>query len=125
MKPNRIVVLALTLCLAACATATKEQIIARTFAGLQAAEDAFVKGDARRQDAIVEAATSHEQGVAALAAYKAKRDKVAVSFVAAYSAIAVASVDLTDSAITQMVSLAAEVISALRELGLLPSGGTP
>ncbi len=116
MSPRR---LALALALLAACAAGRQEILSRTMAGLGAAEKAFVAYDAKQQEAIVASATSREDGAAKLLAWRARRDRVAATFVTAYGALAVASLDLTDEALTAAGRTTAAVLAALRNLGVL------
>jgi hypothetical protein len=117
---KRFIITILLLC-AACA-ASKDVVLSKTFAGLNAARDAFVTWDERHQAEIVDAAKSLEEGKAALTSYRAKRTKVKVAFEVAYGAFAVASISGTADAIAKASTAATSLLSALRELGVLHGG---
>lgn len=120
MKPRRISLAAVVvIALIASACAGRDALLSRTIAGVNAGRDAFVPYDAAKQAAIVDAAPSHDAGAAALADYRKARRPVELAMVAAYGAIAVASVDLSEAALTSAAKAAADFISALRALGVL------
>lgn len=98
---------------AACAT-SKDAIISRTLAGVDAAHAAFEAMDARREADIVAAATSHADGEAKLTAHRKVTDKIEDGFIAAWSAIALASLDRSDANLGRMVQLATEAMVAFR-----------
>jgi len=116
MRPSRLAMI-LTL-LAACA-AGRQEILSRTMAGVDAASKAFLAYDQHHQAELVDAAISRADGAAALFAYRAKRDKVAAAFIGAYSALAVASVDLSDASLTAAAHATAAMLAAMRNLGVL------
>lgn len=101
------------LLLAACAT-SKDAVLTRTLAGLDAAHSAFEAMDTRRQADIVERATSLADGKAALLAYRGKRDKIEDGFIAAYAAVGLASVQLSDLTIARLIQISTEAIVAFR-----------
>lgn len=103
----------------ACA-ASKDEVLSKIMAGVTAAQTAFLAFDKEHQDQIVTDATSLEQGKAALAAYRDKRKVVATAFVAAYGALAAASLDpSTASGLAQAASTAQALLAALRDLGVI------
>lgn len=103
------------LALVACAT-SRDAVLSRTLAGLQAADKAFVAHDAELQAEIVAKAESEADGRRELAEYRVRRDKVTAAFIVAYTAVATASVDLTEDSLVQLVRAAAQAIAALKEL---------
>lgn len=119
MRPHLAPLIVLFL-VAACGS-TRDAVLVRAMAGLDAASRVFVAQDVAAQDRIVAEAPSHEQGRAALEAYRARRDKVAAGFVLAYSAVAAASVDLTEASLQAALVAGAEVVQAMR--ALFPGGG--
>jgi hypothetical protein len=72
------------------------------------------------QNEIVARSTSREAGQAALEAHRERRDRVAATFVAAYAAVAAASVDLNAASLERAALAAAAAVRALGELGFLP-----
>jgi hypothetical protein len=100
--------------------AGREMILSRTMAGMNAAEKAFVAWDAHHQIELVEAAHSREDGEVALVTYRAKRDHVVKGMIAAYSALAVASVDLEGDSLAVAARATAAVLAGLRNLGVFP-----
>lgn len=104
---------------AACATTSRDAVLARTLAGLNAARDAFTTWDAQHQLALVEAAPSRAEGEASLAAYRAQRAKVTTALVGAYGAVAAASLSATASSLIEVTHAAESVLAALRELGVV------
>lgn len=99
----------------ACAT-SRDAVLSRVSSGLEAAQKAFIQADVRNQEAIVAKATSLEEGKKALAAYRDKRDKVAGAFVLAWSAVAAASLDLTEKSFVEAVGAAGAAYRAWKEL---------
>lgn len=98
---------------------TKNERIETLHASLIAvnsARDGFVAWDLPHQQAIVEAATSHEQGAAALAAYQAKRKPVVDGFEVAYRAIALAATQTDDLSLQAALATAGDLIAAVKRL---------
>ena len=104
------VLLALVLICAtpSCGPSTRTQTLRITLATTNAAQAGFVAQDAARQQAIVDRATSLDEGRIVLHEYRLKRDRVVALFTATYRALAVA-------AMTQEGGLA-DVVAASREL---------
>lgn len=102
------------ICLApACAASQRESTIKAALITTDAARDAFIAYDDTAQDKIVTAATSLEQGRAALADYREKRARYVTAFAVAYRAIAVA-VTLNDQpSLTGMQAAVAQVLAAV------------
>lgn len=113
MRHKRSVLLCLLLVVAACGM-TKDALVAKTFIGVNAARDAFTAWDGRHQTEIVDAAKTEAEGRAELTAYRAERARVQVAFVAAYSAIAVASLDDSADSAIQVVTTGASLLAALK-----------
>lgn len=113
--------------LAACGANARQAELRATMMGLNAASDALVRLDARHQDELVRAATSLEDGVAKLTAYKAARDRLLDLFAAAYHAIATAAVlQPTTSQVAAAVDSARQAMEAWDEFRRwLGPGGRP
>lgn len=110
------------LALVACAHVTRDEVLSRTMAGLEAADKAFVAKDDAIQMEIVAKADNEGEGRNALQQYRVgPRAKVVVAFTVAYTAVATASIDLSEASLTQLVHAAAEAIAAFKTL----DGGTP
>ena len=107
--------------LAGCA-ASKDAVLSRSLAGVEAAEKAFLAYDKAHQGGLVDSATSREQGEKSLADYRAQRDKAAAALVAAYLAIAVASTDGSEASLKATTDAMVALITAMRELGIIPGG---
>jgi hypothetical protein len=105
---------------AACASASKDAALAKTLAGVGAARDAFTAWDARHQTALVDGAASLNAGTVALTEYRGKRDKLTLAFVAAYGALAAASIDGTAASFEKATTAATALLAALKELGVIP-----
>jgi hypothetical protein len=109
--------LALLVFVGACG-ASRELVLAKTKAGLDAAREALVQYNAQHEDEIVTNATSHELGAKELADYRAKRANVTKVFVVAYGALAAASVD-DNKSLVELIDTAKALVAALRDLGVL------
>jgi hypothetical protein len=103
-RPNPVVLLvaialaAAALLTTACGSSKREKTLNTTLAAVNVARETFAAFDDSHQDAIIERATSLEQGRAELAAYREKQAKVVGLFIAAYRAIGVAAVASKDDA---------------------------
>lgn len=115
--------LAFVLGAAACAV-SRDVVLTKSLAGVNAAREAFVAFDKAHQDGIVADSKTFEGGRLALDAYREQRNKVTIALVAAYGAIAVAAADVTDSkSLVEVVDAMTALVSALQDLGVVPKGG--
>lgn len=110
---HRIPILFCLALVAACAT-SKDAVLTRTLAGLDAAHVSFVSLDEQRQAEIVEHASTLDEGKAALAAHRKARNKITDAFVAAYGAVAVAALEPSDANMARLVALAVAAVTALK-----------
>lgn len=118
----RSLILTLLLSLVACGASARESTIRTTLIATNAARDGFVAYDAHRQTAIVDAATSLDQGKGALTEYRVKRQPVVEGLSATYRAIAIAAVLEDDPrTLASMLTLAAQVKTLIDTF----TGGTP
>jgi hypothetical protein len=110
-------ILVLLLALPACpGPDSKQKALQTSLTALNAARDGFVAWDKSHQQKIVDGATSLEQGKAALAAYRAKREPVEQGFVVAYSALAVAALEKSAAMILEAALAAKEVYTLIKLL---------
>ncbi len=91
-RPTPLLLVLALLALCACGASTREKTIKTTFFAVNEMRDGFVELDRQAQAAIVEAATSREQGAALLADYRKRREVVVETFELAYRALATATV---------------------------------
>ncbi|UCC72057.1 MAG: hypothetical protein JSV86_17065 [Gemmatimonadota bacterium] len=114
--PTRRLALVIFVALAAtsCGPTAKEKALKYSLTGLNAARDGFVVWDEAHQKKIVEDATSLEEGKAALAAYRFKRERVLQSFTVAYSALAVAALDPSAEMLIEALQAAREVYTLIK-----------
>ncbi len=87
---TRPALLLLIVVLAACGVSAREQALRSTFVAVTSAQAGFETWDREHQLAIVDKATSYEDGEAKLRAYWKARTDVANAFEAAYRTIAAA-----------------------------------
>jgi hypothetical protein len=111
-----IVALFMAVLLTACTKNERIETLHASLLTVNAARDGFVAWDLPHQTAIVEAATSHEQGAAALAAYQAKRKPVVDGFEVAYRAIALAATQTDDLSLQAALATAGDLIAAVKKL---------
>lgn len=118
MKPLRYLSFAmLAMLLAACTKPRASRALEVAFVSTQRASAAFVEWDKAHQLAIVDTATSKEEGRRALAAYRAKRQHVLDAFTAAYASMAtVASALAVTEAGSDAVGLPARVLALARDV---------
>lgn len=95
--------------LQACSSNARKDTIHATFTTTNAARDAFAAWDKQHQAQIIATATSHEDGVAKLAAYHEKQAEVVDLFVKMYQSIAAAQLADDEKSITAMINLALTV----------------
>jgi hypothetical protein len=116
--------IALCLALLAACAGGRDATLSRTLAGLDAARHAFHSADIASQEAIpAEVAArggTREEAEAALRSHRARRDKVSIAFVAAYTAVATAALEPGDELVEQAYQTAAAALRAAREMGMLP-----
>ena len=113
----RRILLALALICAtpACPASTRTQTLRATLAATNAAQAGFVAQDAAHQQALVDRATSLDEGRAALGAYRTRRDRVVALFIATYRAVAVAAT-VEDAGVSDVVAASRELAAALAAL---------
>lgn len=115
------VLFVLAACLTACPGSYQRRLNV-ALSGLNAARDGFLIYDDRAQQQIVSQAdpAKPEEATAALAAYRAKRDKVTHCFVIAYSALTVAALDLSEKSLAEAM---AQAVVLYGEIKALMGGG--
>jgi hypothetical protein len=113
-----LVALALICATPSCGPSARTRTLQVTLAATTAAQAGFIAQDAARQQAIIDRATSLDEGRIVLHEYRLKRDRVVALFVATYRAVAVAATaqdgDLTD-AVTASRELAAALAALFQE----------
>ena len=92
MKP-RLPLLLLLAALSATACGGHDKALRVALTSLDTARDGFVAYDARRQQSIVQEASSYEAGVSALKKYRTDREPVLHSFQIAYATLALAALE--------------------------------
>lgn len=97
---------------AGCGGSQRQKTLHGTVIALNAARDGFIEIDSQKQEAIVKAATSKEEGQKALDAYRVKRQEVIAAFEAAYRVTALAATSTDDVTLKQ----ALEAATALQKL---------
>lgn len=107
----------LFLCLAfiiACGPSARQVQLKTAYVGLSAAADGLVAYSSAKQDDIVAKATSLEEGMKQLTAFKVTRDKVANGISAAFHALAAASI--LDAGLANALSATAQALAAWEDL---------
>ena len=107
--------LALVCATPACAASTRTQTLQITLAATTAAQVGFVAQDAAHQQALVDRATTLDEGRAALGAYRTRRDRVVALFIATYRAVAVAAT-VAEGGLSDVVAASRELTVALATL---------
>lgn len=102
--------------LAACSATAYQHALDVSLASLNAARDSFTTWDKEHQTELVEAATTKEEAKASLAEYRKTRARVTAAFIAAYGAIAVASVKADAASITAAGEAVVTVYTELKKL---------
>lgn len=108
------------LALVACSSNQRASTITTTLNAVNAAEAGFVAFDGKHQLDIVSASTSHDDAVAKLADYRAKRELVVVALTGAYDALKVAAEVNDDPSVAGAVAAAALLAADLKTLGVTP-----
>ncbi len=122
MRARATALLLLVLCaLAACGASQREKTIKATLATTNTVRDEFIALDSKAQMLIVETATTREEGVSRLLAYRAKRDVIVQGFAIVYKAIATAATTSDDPSVATMLdtfkTLKAAIDAVRKELG--------
>lgn len=98
-----------------CGPSTRDKAMSTTLLAVNSARDGFIEWDRHHQNALADSATSIEDGMAKLEAYRAKREVVLSAFEVAYRALAVVAIHKKASVAT-VVDLAADLVKAIAEL---------
>jgi hypothetical protein len=120
---NRIGIFFVVLAIAGCAV-SKDAVLSRSLAGVEAAEKSFHAYDLDHQGGIVDSATTREGAKRSAAEYRMQRDKVSAVIGLAYNAILVAAADGTDEKLKAMTEALAALLSAMRDFGAIPATTT-
>jgi len=124
MKTRSVHVLAMVATLL-CACASRNAILTRTVAGLDAARASFsVQEDKAWQrqimigaiDGAPDRATAEAEAVAKLDAFRAARDKVLVAIEVAYAAVFAASLDASDINMERLLAASAAVFALYQDM---------
>lgn len=91
-----------------------------TLVAVDAARDGFVAWDREHQQALVDKATSREEGVAALEQYRGRRQVVVDGFEVTYRALAVAATQTDEPSLKAALEQAAQLLLTITQL----RGGT-
>lgn len=102
-----------TISLLACTQDQRQSTIRNTLVTVNAARDGFTTWDRSQQDQIVKDATSREEGVAKLTAYRAERADVVADFEIVYRALAVAATQVDELSLKNAQAAASELIAAI------------
>lgn len=100
----------------ACGPSAKEKTIRTTLVSVNAAREGFLEYDDKWQDAIIEHASSEEEGQRRLAEYREKRSHVVEAFVTAYLTIATAALDPSDLHVADVLAAAARLYATYKDL---------
>lgn len=101
---------------AACGASQREKAVRASVVAVNAARDGFEAWDAAHQKAIVDKATSREDGEAKLAAYRASRDPIVHGFEIAYRLLAVAATQTDDPSLRAALAAAASAVEAATKI---------
>lgn len=102
--------------MSACSKSQRADTLHASVVSVNAARDGFVAWDREHQQSIVDHATSHEDGVAALATYRSKRGPIMDTFEVAYRALAVAATQTDDPSLKAALAVSADLIDAITAL---------
>lgn len=101
-----------------CGASARERTIKATLVATNTVRDDFITLDGKAQMMIVDTATTREEGVSRLLAYRAKRDVIVQGFAVVYKAIATAATTSGDPSVATMLDAARKLqaaIAAIRE----------
>lgn len=112
----RPVALVLLVLLVACGASARTKTLQATLVATNVARDTFLAASAKREDQIVEAATSKEAGRAELDAFRLSSVPVVEAFGIAYRAIAAAALLDDSSSLAEATKAAGAVVSLVKEL---------
>lgn len=119
-RRNRQLEIAITLFLAfvlfACGASQRKTTLKTTYNAVTVAEKSFVAWDKQYQQGIIDTATSAQDGLTKLEAYRRKRSPVESAFVAAYRTIATALFIDNDETLTGAMMAWTALKDALAEL---------
>lgn len=101
---------------AACNGSQRQKTLRATLVGMNAARDGLVVFDKSHQLAIVEKATTREDGEQQLAAYRAKRAPVVDGFELAYRLLALAATQNDDPSLKAALEASKSMLEAIRSL---------
>jgi hypothetical protein len=104
--------------LVACGASQREKTIRATFNATTVAADSLVAFSRTHEMAIVDAATSKEEGKAKLAEFRAKVDKAELTLTAVYRMTAAASLANDDQSLAALLKVAQMLWAQLKELGV-------
>lgn len=102
--------------LPACTGSQRSKTLRASVLAVNAARDGMLVYDATHQKAIVDKATSREEGERELAAYYTKRTPVVAAFEVAYRALAVAATANDDPSYRAALAAAKSALDALQAL---------
>ena len=118
MIARRTPLLIVLVALAACGASAREKVIHATLVSVNSAREGFTQFDRQKQQSIVEAATSLDDGRTRLADYRKKREPVVDAFTTVYRAIAIAAVVSDDpTSLSMLLDVAKRLADALAALG--------
>lgn len=100
----------------ACGEGQRQKTLHAAVISVNVARDGFLAFDKSYQIAIVDKATSREEGQAALDAYRAKREPVAKGFELAYKALALAATQTDDPSYRAALAAAEDIAKTVLEL---------
>ncbi len=110
------VLFALLVVAAACNQDQRTKTIHATIVSVDAARDGFVSWDRQHQLAIVEKATTREQGEAELVAYRLKRESVVDGFRVAYRGLAVAATQTDEPSLKAALAESGKLLTLIANL---------
>lgn len=99
-----------------CSASKRQDTIRATLVGLNSARDGYTRWDLQHQKAIVEKATSREEGETKLSTYRERQATVVSSFEIAYRTLALAATQTDDPSLSAALTVSAELLEALRTL---------
>lgn len=99
-----------------CSGSQRQKTLRAAVLSVNVARDQFLEYDRSHQIGIVEQATSREDGVAKLEAYRKKREPLMKGFEIAYKALALAATANDDPSYQQALAATSELLGAVKSL---------
>ncbi len=99
-----------------CTKNTRLTTIQASLVTVNAARDGFVVWDRQHQSSIVDAATTREDAIAKIDAYRKEREKTLHAFETVYRVLAIAATQTDEPSLKSALAQSAELVQAIKKL---------